>query len=85
MKYNFDEQVNRRGTGSMKWDVDETETEFSAKKSGSYYYYTFTMHIDYLTTLSERKKLDAKVDEVISSFKFTNKTSTHEKIKKVTF
>ena len=23
MKYNFDEQVNRRGTGSMKWDVDE--------------------------------------------------------------
>ena len=67
----------------MKWDVDETETEFSAKKSGSYYYYTFTMHIDYLTTLSERKKLDAKVDEVISSFKFTNKTSTYNKIKKV--
>ena len=23
MKYNFDEQVERRGTGSMKWNVDE--------------------------------------------------------------
>ena len=25
MKYDFDKQVNRRGTGSLKWDVPENE------------------------------------------------------------
>ncbi len=67
----------------MKWDIDEAETSFSAVKSGSYYYYTFTMNMSYLTTLAERKKLDTKVNNLIKGFKFTNKTTTYEKVKKV--
>ena len=67
----------------MKWDVDETEANFSHKKSGSYYYYTFTLNVSYLTTIKERNTLDSKVNSMIKGFKFTNKTSTYDKIKKV--
>lgn len=67
----------------MKWDVDETETNFSVTKSGSYYYYTFTINVEYLTTLAERKKLDSEVDSMIKGFKFTKSTSTYNKIKTV--
>ena len=67
----------------MRWDVDETEAEYSATKSGSYYYYTFTVSIDYLTTLKEREKLDKAVNDLIKGFKFKSSTSTYDKIKKV--
>ena len=67
----------------MKWDVDETATDYSAVKSGSYYYYTFILNIDYLTTVKQRNTLDKKVNSIIKDFKFTNKTSTYDKIKKV--
>ena len=67
----------------MKWDVDETETQCYAIKSGSYYYYTFTVYITYLTTLNQREKLDEKVKEVISDFKFTNKTTPYTKVKTI--
>ena len=67
----------------MRWDVDETEEILSYKKSGSYYYYTFTIYVEYFTTVSEREKLDSKVKSLIKGFKFTNKTSTYDKVKKV--
>ena len=67
----------------MRWDVDETAIEYDAKKSGSYYYYTFTLNIDYLSTVKQRNTLDKKVGSIIKDFKFTNKTSTYDKIKKV--
>lgn len=67
----------------MRWDVDETELNYTGRKSGAYCYYTFTYNISYLTSISERKKLDSKVKSVIKGFKFTKKTSTYAKIKKV--
>ena len=67
----------------MKWDVDDSEVDFAVTKSGSYYYYTFTFNMTYITTLTQRDKLDVKVNSLIKSFKFTNKTTVYEKIKKV--
>lgn len=67
----------------MKWDINKTEANATYRKSGSYYYYTFTLYYTYLTTLSERDKLDSKVDSVIKGFKFTSSTTTYDKIKKV--
>lgn len=67
----------------MKWDVDRTDANVTGRKSGSYHYYTFTLYVKYLTTLSEREKLDNKVDSIIKGFKFTDQTSDYDKIKKV--
>lgn len=67
----------------MRWDVDEIEDELTYKKSGSYYYYTFTNYVEYFTTVNERSKLDAKVKSVIKDFGFTKKTTTYDKVKKV--
>ena len=67
----------------MKWDVDVANSEYVATKSGSYYYYTFTINVEYLTTLAQRDKLDKKVNSLIKGFKFTNKTSTYDKVKTV--
>ncbi len=79
----FAETNNPNEGDFMKWNVDETNADFSAVKSGSYYYYTFTLNVTYLTTLAEQNKLDTKVNSVIKELKITNKTSTYDKIKKV--
>ncbi|MCR5430394.1 MAG: fibronectin type III domain-containing protein [Eubacterium sp.] len=79
----FAETNNPNEGDFMKWDVDETSSEYVAIKSGSYYYYTFTMNVTYLTTIAERDKLDAQVNTMIKDFKFTDKTSTYDKVKKV--
>lgn len=79
----YAETANPNQGDFMRWDVDETATDYSAVKSGSYYYYTFILNIDYLTTVKQRNTLDKKVNSVIKDFKFTNKTSTYDKIKKV--
>lgn len=67
----------------MKWDVDDSEVEFAATKSGSYYYYVFTFSMTYLTSRVKRDKLDEKVKKLIKKFNFTNKTPTYEKVKTV--
>ncbi len=79
----YAETANPNQGDFMRWDVDETATDYSAVKSGSYYYYTFILNIEYLTTVKQRNTLDKKVNSVIKDFKFTNKTSTYDKIKKV--
>ena len=79
----FAETNNPNQGDYMKWDIDEAETSFSVRKSGSYYYYTFTMNIEYYTTVAERDKLDSKVKSMIKGFKFTNKSTAYDKVKKV--
>ncbi len=67
----------------MKWDVDELNTSYYAVKSGSYYYYDFTIKAKYLTTVAQRNTLDERVKTLISELKITNTTSQYDKIKKV--
>ena len=78
----FAETSNSSQGDYMKWDINNTEAELSAVRSGSYCYYTFTLYVTYLTTVEERDKLDTKIKNVINGFKLTSKTTQYDKIKK---
>lgn len=71
----------------MYWDIDReypSYTRYTRKeKKKIYYYYHFRTEVWYLTTLEQKKQVDAKVKEIISQLEITEETTDYEVIKMV--
>ncbi len=71
----------------MYWDIDREYPSYTRyirkEKKKTYYYYHFRAEVWYLTTLEQKKQVDARVKDIISKFEITGETTDYEKVKMV--
>ena len=71
----------------MYWDIDREYPSYTRyirkEKKKTYYYYHFRTEVWYLTTLEQKKQVDAKVKDIISKFEITEETTDYEVVKMV--
>jgi transglutaminase-like putative cysteine protease len=71
----------------LRWDINREYPAYSYKKvvqgTKTYYYYIFKIEYQYLTTLEQKKQVEAKVKEIIEGFGFTSETTDYEKVKAI--
>lgn len=83
----FKETANADEGDYMRWDIDREYPRYQCvveiKGKKTYYYYCFKIEMWYLTTLQQKKQVNQKVKELISSFGFTEHTTDAQKVKKI--
>lgn len=83
----LEESENSNAGDYLKWDIKSERPSYVCKKyrigTKTIYCYEFNIEVDYFTTLEQKNQVNEKVDEIISSFGFTETTTEYEKVKTI--
>lgn len=83
----FDESDNSNAGDYLSWDVKSQKPSYTCGRyyiNGRYvYYYHYVVEIEYFTTAEQKEQVNQKVEEIISSFNFTETTTEYEKVEAI--
>lgn len=84
--YVFEDNKNHNQGDYMKWNIDRRQVTYLSRTKepkDKYYKYDMKFTISYLMTKKQCDKVNSKVNNLISGWKFTSSTTDYEKVKKI--